>query len=246
MYIKSEFKVGLFVFLGLLIFFVIVFSISDFSLKQGYTFSVRFNFVNGLEVSAPVRLAGVNVGEVKNIMVTNNHPPVQVLLWVKKGVFIKRNSQVYISSLGLLGEKYIEISPGDSKTLIKNGEVIIGCDPISVQEFSQLGKKTIRKIDKMITNLEEIISDKEIRGGVKDIVSNSKQLTQQLNITTAKANQILNSLNLIFARINNGEGTIGKFITNDSLYNEIEELIQDVKRHPWKLFRKTKEKKKKK
>jgi len=81
---------------------------------------------------------------------------------------------------------------------------------------------------------------------LEEVVSNSKQLTQQLNITTAKANQILNSLNLIFARINNGEGTIGKFITNDSLYNEIEELIQDVKRHPWKLFRKTKEKKKKK
>ncbi len=210
MRIKTEFKVGLFVFLALFIFFVIVFSISDFSLKQGYTFLVRFNFVNGLEPAAPVRLAGVKVGEVKEIRVTKGRPPVEALLWLKKGSPVGKDSRVYISSLGLLGEKYVEISPGKSSVLVKSGETIIGSDPISLQELSHLGEQTIRKADRVIGNLEETIIH----------------------------------LNFIFERINKGEGTIGKLLSDEELYNEIRDLVQDIKRHPWKLFWKTKERKK--
>ena len=246
MHIKTEFKVGLFVFLALLIFFVIVFSISDFSLKQGYTFLVRFNFVNGLEAAAPVRLAGVKVGEVKEIRVSKDHPPVEVLLWLKKGTPVGKDSRVYIGSLGLLGEKYIEISPGDSPALIKPGETIIGSDPISVQELSHLGKEAISKVNKVAGNLEEIIGDEEMRGNIKEIIRDSKQLSQQLNVVVSEANQSLFNLNLIFERINKGEGTIGKLLSDEGLYNEIRDLVQDVKKHPWKLFWKTREKRKKK
>lgn len=243
MRMRAEFKVGLFAFLGLFIFFVIVFSISDFSLKQGYTFFVRFNFVNGLEKAAPVRLAGVKVGEVKEIRISKNHPPVEALLWIKKGTFIGKDSQVYISNLGLLGEKYVEISPGDSPILIKSGEVIIGCDPISVQRLSHLGKETIRKLDEIIVDLGEIIGDEEVKDNIKEIIKDSKQLSEQLNVVAIELNKSLVNLNIIFERINKGEGTIGKLFSDESLYNEIGDLVQDIKKHPWKLFWKTKEKK---
>lgn len=244
MRIKTEFKVGIFVFVGLFVFFVIVFSISDFSLKQGYTFLVRFNFVNGLEPAAPVRLAGVKVGEVKEIRVSKDRPPVEALLWLKKGTPVGKDSRVYISSLGLLGEKYVEISPGDSPVSIKPGETIIGCDPISVQQLSHLGEQAIRKVDRVIGNLEEIIGDEEMRGNIKEIIKDSKQLSRQLNAAVIEANQSLANLNLIFERINKGEGTIGKLFSDEELYNEIRDVVQDIKRHPWKLFWKTKEKKK--
>lgn len=244
MHIKTEFKVGLFVFLGLFVFFVIVFSISDFSLRQGYTFIVRFNFVSGLEPTAPVRLAGVKVGEVKEIKVGRGHPPVEALLWLKKSTPVGKDSRVYISSLGLLGEKYVEISPGDSPVLIKPGETIIGCDPISVQELSHLGKQAIGKVNRVVGNLEEIIGDEEVRSNIKEIIKDSKQLSQLLNVAVIEANQSLVNLNLIFERINRGEGTIGKLLVDEGLHNEIENLVQDIKRHPWKLFWKTKERKK--
>jgi len=245
MHIRTEFKVGLFVFLALLIFFVIVFFIGDFSLRQGYTFFVRFNFVNGLEPAAPVRLAGVKVGEVKEIKVTENRPPVEVRLWLKKGTPVERNCRVYINSLGLLGEKYVEISPGNSPLLIKPGETIIGCDPVSIQQLSHLGEQTIRKVDRVIGNLEEIVSDEEVRRDIKEVIKDSKQLSQQLNVVVDEASQSLANLNFIFERINRGEGTIGKLLSDEELYNEIRDLVQDIKRHPWKLFWKTKEKRKK-
>src|SRR3989338_906732 len=63
-----ELKVGIFIAVGILIFFIIVFSIGDvYLIRKGYTVNVIFNFANGLTESAPVRLAGVNVGQVDKI-----------------------------------------------------------------------------------------------------------------------------------------------------------------------------------
>ena len=65
---KLEMKVGLFIGIGIFLMFFIVFSISDFYLwKKGYDINVIFDFVNGITEDAPVRLAGVHVGEVKDI-----------------------------------------------------------------------------------------------------------------------------------------------------------------------------------
>ena len=63
-----ELKVGIFIAVGLLIFFLVVFSIGDVNLiKRGYRISAIFNFVNGITESAPVRLAGVNIGQIDKI-----------------------------------------------------------------------------------------------------------------------------------------------------------------------------------
>jgi len=243
MSIKTEVKAGLFVFFAFLVFFIIVFSISDFSLKEGYTFSVKFNFVNGLDTSAPVRLAGVKIGEVRAIKVSKGYPPVEVLIWVRKGVPISKDAQVYVSSLGLLGEKYIEFFPGRSSILIKEGDTIIGQDPISVQQLSHLTKHTIRKINEVARDIEELIGDKEVRKDIKGLIKSSKNLSEELSGLVKEANKSLVNFNLILTQINSGQGTVGKLIKEEELYNEIKEVVEDIKKHPWKLFRKTRERK---
>ena len=61
-----ELKVGLFVGIGILIFFIIVFSIGDVTLiKRVYRIYTVFSFVNGITEGAPVRLAGVDIGHIE-------------------------------------------------------------------------------------------------------------------------------------------------------------------------------------
>ena len=63
-----ELKVGLFITAGILIFFIIVFSIGDvYLVRKGYHINVVFGFANGITEAAPVRLAGVNVGQIDKI-----------------------------------------------------------------------------------------------------------------------------------------------------------------------------------
>ena len=127
-----EVKVGLFVFLAIILLIVVLFSIGDFSLfKSGYTLTVYFNYVEGIEIGAPVRLAGVKIGEVKNINVlhkrASGETSVGLKIWVDSSSIIKSDSLVNINTLGLLGETYLEITPGREGEVLNNGIMTLTC-----------------------------------------------------------------------------------------------------------------------
>lgn len=202
---KLELKVGIFVFIGLVILTVFILLIGDFKTwVSGYNrINFTFNFVNGIKVGAPVRFSGVNIGEVKDIkflfLAEENRVQVQVIGGVRKDVKIPADSTVWVNTLGLLGEKYIEIMPGkDYSKYLASEESIAGTDPIAMHEIGNIAKNIVANIDETILEIK------------------------------------------------NSKGTFGRLVNDDSLYKEIEALITDLRRHPWKLFFKTKEKREKK
>jgi len=199
-----ELKVGIFVFIGILILFIIVFSIGKIYIFQpGYNIRVIFNFAGGLTEAAPVRLAGVDTGEVEKITIFYDREirrtRVEALVWIKKKVKIEKDAIVRVNTLGMLGEKYLEIIPGTHEAgfLEENG-ILIGEDPVMLDELAK---------------------------DIKDMAD---------------------SAGAVMGRLERGEGTIGKFLTDESVYNNVEEFTEDIKKNPWKLLRKTSEKKRRK
>jgi phospholipid/cholesterol/gamma-HCH transport system substrate-binding protein len=212
--ISFEIKVGIFVFLGILLMFVIVFSIGEFYiLKPVYTIKVLFGFANGIAVGAPVRLAGVNVGEIEEIGVyydkAAQRTRVFLLAKVKKEAMIERNAVCKINTLGLLGEKYLEISPGAKEAgFLEKGGVINGYDPVPMEEVTKT---------------------------MKELSDTAKSVTE--------------SAKLILERLEKGHGTAGKFLIEEDIYNDLKataknlkDLSEDIKRHPWKLLVRTRQK----
>ena len=198
---KVELKLGTFVFMGLVILVIFVLSIGGFKTwSSGYRLNLVFNFVNGVKIGAPVRFAGVDVGEVKKIHLQfkpdQNHAKVFLEVWVRDVVCVPPDSTVWVNTLGLLGEKYVEIIPGkDYANALKENQFLVGVDPIPTHELFN------------------------------------------------KAENIMGNLDSGIARIVNEEGTLGKLLYDDKLYNELEALVADVRKNPWKLLTKTKEKK---
>ncbi|MFA5144604.1 MAG: MlaD family protein [Candidatus Omnitrophota bacterium] len=195
---KLELKVGVFVFAGLMILAVFVLSIGGFKTwTSGYEIKFMFNFVNGIKIGAPVRFSGVDVGQIKRINLvkdtTQLKPRVQVLCWVKSSVKIPVDSTIWVNTLGLLGEKYVEIMPGNKNEYLAANQKLAGQDPVPMHEVTVLAKKIADGLDQGIN------------------------------------------------RINNKEGTIGKLLYDDKIYNELEALVIDIRKHPWKLLIKTKE-----
>lgn len=216
-----ELKVGVFVFAALVILVAFVLLIGDF---QTWTVKHRvnfvFNFVNGVKIGAPVRFAGVDIGEVKNIdlvfLPQEQKTRVRVEGWVKKDVRIPRDSTVWVNTLGLLGEKYIEIMPGkDYYNFLENNQTLEGIDPVAMHEVAELAKSIAEKVDKNIANIAEL---------------------------TDSLKSVARNLDDGLIRIKNKEGTLGRLIYDDGLYVEIEGLVSDIRRNPWKLFWKGKEK----
>lgn len=191
-----ELKVGIFILIGIAILFVIVFSIGDINIsRSGYHVKVLFNFACGIGPSAPVRLAGVGVGQVQGIRIVRDEKAkttkAELTAWINDGAKIENDSQITINTLGLLGEKYLEIFPGTpGKPVLKNNDTIVGKDPVPME-----------KITENLANLSE-------------------------------------SVKCIVDKIKNGEGTVGKLITDDSIYKNLEAFTADIKAHPWKLLSK--------
>jgi len=162
-----EFKVGIFVFVGLVILCWFIFRIGDVKLTaSGYYLRVKFGFANGIKIGAPVRVAGVDKGEVKEIKLTHStdgKPAVFIRIWVDGDTQIPFNSRAWVNTLGLLGEKYLEIIPGeDYNKLLVADSLLVGEDPTSVQEVTDLAKDialqakgTLNALDSVLTDMHE-------------------------------------------------------------------------------------------
>ena len=209
-FFTDEVKVGLGVAIAIVILIFSAFIVEEGEVRgfrtKEYTVKIVFNFVGGLKETAPVRLAGVKVGKVEKIrFIQKPFTKVEATISLKDSVQLHQNAQFSITTVGLLGEKYIEITPGFAdKPIIKPGSTLIGKDAVDISNvFSSAG------------------------GAMQDLGG-------------------------IISSVREGEGTVGKLVADEELYDNLNamiknlrELSEDVKEHPWKLFRKGKEKKKK-
>lgn len=191
-----ELKVGIFILIGMAILFFIVFSMGDINLSKSiYHIKVTFSFASGIGPSAPVRLAGVGIGQVEGIKLIYSEKEqktyAEVYAWINDGVKIEEDAIATINTLGLLGEKYLEILPGTpGKPVIGNNGALKGKDPVPMEKITE--------------NLAKL-SD---------------------------------SVNVIVERLKNGEGTIGKLLVDDTIYDNVAAFTEDIKKHPWKLLSK--------
>lgn len=160
-----EFKVGMFVAIGIAIFISMIFSIGSFrSFEQRYSLKLRFNFANGVQVAAPVRLAGVRVGEVSDIDIVldkeNQKTVVDLTIVLNKKAKVEKDAEAFINTLGLIGEKYIEIMPGTAgNETLKSGQTLIGKDSVPVEKVTEKAYEMMVDFKKL-TESANIVMDK--------------------------------------------------------------------------------------
>ena len=83
--------------------------------EKGYTVKSQFHFTAGVKKHAPVRLSGVDVGEVRAInLLYGDETLIEVVMRLNEGVKLRTDATAYVTTLGLMGEKYIELKPGTS------------------------------------------------------------------------------------------------------------------------------------
>lgn len=119
--------VGLFVLLGLVALLFLALKVSNLtSMAGGPTYNVvaYFDDIGGLKPRAAVRGAGVVVGRVRSIDFDDQRYQARVLLEIDSGVEFPKDSSAQILTAGLLGEKYIGLSPGADPQPLKNNDRI--------------------------------------------------------------------------------------------------------------------------
>jgi phospholipid/cholesterol/gamma-HCH transport system substrate-binding protein len=224
----NEVSVGVFVILGFIFLTLVLFFVSGVYLfRSGYTVDVMFNYVSILNKGAPVRMAGVRVGEVSQVDIVYDEAKqinrVKVKLFIEKGSEIRENYAFTIRGTHVLSEPHVEISPKPGAfPLLHKGAVVEGVPLVAIEELMDRAHETLDHLSTLSASLSDSFK------GPDGNIYRSFQ-----NVESASA-----SLNTILGKVENGEGSIGKLLMEDGLYTEMDAFAKDVRAHPWKLVRK--------
>ncbi len=121
-----EIPVGLFIMAGVAALFLLALEVSGLSLRpteETYKLYAEFNDVGGLRVRGKVSLAGVTIGRVSNIYLDARTIKAVVEMDIDSGVdYLSKDSIAVVSTAGLLGEKYINVSIGGDEDVLEAGD----------------------------------------------------------------------------------------------------------------------------
>jgi phospholipid/cholesterol/gamma-HCH transport system substrate-binding protein len=170
MKISNEAKVGLLILLTLILGGGFAWFIGiQAPFGNTVSYYVTYNFAGGIDVGSPVRVSGIKVGKVEKIeFFPSDDPkktsiqepgsdpvtdakvyvPLRVKISVRKDVMpgIRKDSRFYINLAGIIGERYVEITPGHANVaMLQPGETVAGVDPPRIdqllsQSFDLAGK----------------------------------------------------------------------------------------------------------
>jgi phospholipid/cholesterol/gamma-HCH transport system substrate-binding protein len=121
---KIEFYVGLFVVIGVICttyLFVVLGEINFIKTSQ-YEITGIFDSVSGLKTGARIEIAGVQIGSVAHVSIDENDLIARVDMRIDKKFMLSKDSVASIKTSGIIGEKYISISPGGSDEKFAPGE----------------------------------------------------------------------------------------------------------------------------
>jgi len=168
---RLQVKVGLFVFVGLVLLAVLLIWFSKGTSVFHGTYTVRLVAPNvgGLKVKASVLLAGVPVGDVSDIVLAPDGKSVMIILKIYKGVVIYGDAHFVIEQAGFLGDNFVAVLPTDNnKPALTDGSQV-DCEPPfdlqavarSVTGFIARVDETVKKVEDSVTQLQNTVLNQQ-------------------------------------------------------------------------------------
>jgi len=220
---KREIKIGTFLAgLLLILALAIIFigNVRDLFKKPGYEVFALFDSALGLENKASVKLAGIKIGEVKDITLAGRRAKVGMLIYPQ--FRIPRGSRVSLSSMGILGEKYVEIMPGKEDTYYESGEVMESLPPISFDQLGTLFMSMGEDVKKISSSINKIITPElgqNISKSIQHIESLAAELDSLLEENRTAINQTITGSGRAVDNLN---------LKIDSISEEIEQTLAEI------------------
>lgn len=165
-----EVKVGALVLVCAALLVAFIFALGDVSGSGGYLIKIDYNTASDIKPGAPVKIAGVSAGKVKSIEYMGgklDHQAgrrVVVRVWIdvvpEMGKTVHSDAQFYISTQGILGEKYVEIDPGSyDRPVIAPNSAVVGVPPLRMEILGQQLAKVSGALTRILEKNENTLSD---------------------------------------------------------------------------------------
>ncbi len=203
-----ETRLGIFVALALIAALVIVDLVGGLDFfKGGYHVTARFNNISDLKLGDAVKMSGVNIGRVDQIQLTDGK--VRVSMRLNQGVIVKTDSTATIRFTGLMGQNFVAVDFGSPNAPgAANGAELTGLEQADLNAL-------MAKLDAAaagVENLTKSFTGDKIDNLLGPITDFLKQNSQPLSDS-------ISNLKNISGQIASGQGTVGKLIYSNELYD---------------------------
>lgn len=191
-------KVGALFLVALVIAGLLIWKIEDLKIgrRTGKTISIQFSDVAGLKEKSDVRMAGVLVGKVARIRLVGGKALVEIEL--SKDIALRDGASGSVQSLGMLGDKYIELVPGPvGAPPIAEGTTLKGETPVNFDQITRLARDIEVDVREITSNLKSslggTLGEERLTGIVENVLILSQELRKLLeanrvNIDTTTTN----------------------------------------------------------
>ncbi len=136
--INTELSVGFFIILGVACLTFLAIRMGDLAVNdaESYPVQARFTSISGLKEGAFVEVAGVRVGRVTTIELDTKDYAAEVTMTIDKRVRLQEDAIASVRSTGIIGDKFVKITPGGSDVYLEPGESLLDTEPsISLEEL---------------------------------------------------------------------------------------------------------------
>jgi phospholipid/cholesterol/gamma-HCH transport system substrate-binding protein len=228
---------GAFVIIGALLFTAALFMIGERRMLFEDRFEVYAEFakLGQLETGAIVRVAGMNAGEVTDIKVPASPTErfrVQMKVRDDLHPLVRTDSIASAQTEGLVGGIFVNIATGSAEAPeVPEGGTIQSREPFAMADLLQQASDTITQVN---TTVEKLSGDVEMT--IKQIAATAEgahelieDVSPQIKAIAENGSRISAETQQIMASIRSGEGTIGKLINDDALYQRARDIADETR-----------------
>ena len=222
----TELRVGLFVLVAIFVLVVAIFYVTGAGvLGPKYRLVTYLPETDGLAIGAPVRLDGVEAGNVDAIQM-NSTPPLTPARSIKLTLRIDRkyqneirtDSSAGLITEGLLGNRYVSIQRGFTGQPLQANQEIPGREEKAIKQIVERGADLVQNLNAMTIEVKEIVEGiQRGRGSLGKILTDDGAYNR-LEGTLTKVEQII-------AGVQAGEGSLGKLIADEDFYNRANSAV---------------------
>jgi phospholipid/cholesterol/gamma-HCH transport system substrate-binding protein len=226
----SQLRVGVTVIVSLIILGILIFLMNS----TGGIFTKKielhafFDNASGLREGAPVRLEGVDIGNVVGIRIVSDQAhrlaPVEVTMKVNTRYqsSIRKDSVVTMSTAGVLGETFVDINSRTARgPQASNGDVLTAAQQPDIQDMMKAGQSMLQNMQTLVGRIDRIIAEIEDGKGSAGKFLKDPALFDRMNATLAQVQKMVGD-------ISDGKGSVGKLLRDDELYNKLNGSLDKV------------------
>ena len=229
----SQVKIGLVVSVALAMMIITIMNMSHglTLLSRQIELHAVVDHTQGLKIGGPVRLNGVDVGNVRHIEIAKDSNAVEIIFAVQRPVLghLHEDAMVNIRPLGLLGDKYLDLSPGSAtKPPLQLNQMLHGQAESDFTGLASGAENTLDRLNTAIDGLQRILTKvSEGQGTAGKLFSDASLYERSQRVMENLENLSEKSIGVL-SKVERGEGTLGQLVSNQDFYRRANQALNDL------------------